>query len=81
MNIVTEFKDQQNHLHDLCLAVRAVQNVYDRFVSQRLEEFNEALTKINEYLRLQYYCLSLGGEAYLQSVSPLDVYSDGIKFM
>uniref|UniRef100_A0A914Z3Q4 Structural maintenance of chromosomes protein n=1 Tax=Panagrolaimus superbus TaxID=310955 RepID=A0A914Z3Q4_9BILA len=78
---VSDFKEQADHLYDLCVAVNAVRNVYDRFVNQRLEEFNDALTKINEYLRNQYYSLSLGGEAYLQTVSPMDPYSDGIKFI
>uniref|UniRef100_A0AC34GQN4 Structural maintenance of chromosomes protein n=1 Tax=Panagrolaimus sp. ES5 TaxID=591445 RepID=A0AC34GQN4_9BILA len=77
----SEFKEQEAHLYDLCLAVNNVRSVYDRFVNQRLEEFNDALTKINEYLRNQYYSLSLGGEAYLQTVSPMDPYSDGIKFI
>lgn len=75
------FKREEAHLLNLTKAVTAVQSVYDRFVNQRLEEFNEALGRINGYLRVQYYALSLGGEAYLQAISPMDAYAEGINFL
>ena len=68
------------HLKKLSEAIDRVQSIYDNFVSRRMTEFMKGLNEINDYLKEQYYQLSLGGEAQISPISPVDAYTDGVIF-
>ena len=68
------------HLKKLSEAIDRVQSIYDNFVSRRMTEFMKGLNEINDYLKEQYYHLSLGGEAQISPISPVDAYTDGVIF-
>uniref|UniRef100_A0AC35GPB2 Structural maintenance of chromosomes protein n=1 Tax=Panagrolaimus sp. PS1159 TaxID=55785 RepID=A0AC35GPB2_9BILA len=57
-----------------------IRNRLDELKRLRVEEFMEGFTEIALSLKEQYQKLTMGGDADLELVDPMDPYSEGIKF-
>uniref|UniRef100_A0A914YUI7 Uncharacterized protein n=1 Tax=Panagrolaimus superbus TaxID=310955 RepID=A0A914YUI7_9BILA len=87
LNLIAEYRTklrecrQEGHiLREITEKRDKIRQRLDELKRSRVEEFMEGFTEIALSLKEQYQKLTMGGDADLELVDPMDPYSEGIKF-